>query len=94
MIRPLTDVSVPERDEKNEPKKLYVRLSSESDAAYERIKLLLEMFPGNEQMVIYFADTKKRRGASCIVHEALVKELTEMLGGENVVLKKDVEHSI
>ena len=45
------------------------------------------MFPGREKLVLYFEDTKKRVGAQCVVHEALVAELEEMLGKENVVVK-------
>jgi len=45
------------------------------------------MFPGSEQMVIHFEDTKKSLGTKCLIHEALIKELREMLGAENVVVK-------
>ena len=94
-IRPITDFDntaendhVAERPTpQNTERKLYVRLKSENDPACERIKLILVMFPGNEQMVLYFDDTKKRRGARCVIHEALVAELKEMLGDENVVVK-------
>ena len=50
-------------------------------------RLILTMFPGNQQMVIYCEKEKKRIGASCLIHEALVDELTERLGKENVVVK-------
>ena len=68
-------------------KKLYVKLPSENHPAYERIRLILIMFPGTEQMVLYFEDSKKRRGARCLIHDALIKELREMLGEDNVVIK-------
>ena len=86
-IRPLSDLDPMPGEERKAPKKLYVKLPSEDDPAYERIKLILIMFPGDEQMVLYFADTKKRLGTRCILHDALVRELKEMLGDENVVLK-------
>ena len=38
-------------------------------------------------MVIYCEKEKKRIGASCVIHDALVAELKEMLGEENVVVK-------
>ncbi len=85
-IRPLSDLD-PMPGEERKAKKLYVKLPSEDDPAYERIKLILIMFPGDEQMILYFADTKKRLGTRCILHDALVRELKEMLGDENVVLK-------
>ena len=93
-IRPITDFdNTPEAVQHDEPvatkkeRKLYVRLKSENDPACERIGLILVMFPGNDQMVLYFEDTKKRRGARCVIHDALVAELKEMLGDENVVVK-------
>ena len=89
-IRPISDadmmhqnVRVPERKES----KLYVKLDSIRNPAYERINKLLVMFPGDQQMILYFEDTKRRQGANCIIHRALVKELKEMLGNENVVVK-------
>ena len=45
------------------------------------------MFPGTQQMILYCEKEKKRIGAPCLIHEALVEELTERLGKENVVVK-------
>ena len=87
-IRPLSDFDpMPGEEAPPVEKKLYVKVRSEDDAVYERLKLILVMFPGDAQMIIYFEDTKKRRGAKCVLHEALVTELEGMLGKENVVLK-------
>ena len=69
------------------PKTLWVKLPAREDPAFRRIELILTMFPGTEPLVVYFADTKKRLGARCIIHPALVEELKEMLGEENVVVK-------
>ena len=66
---------------------LYVKLTSEDSAEYERLKLVHMMFPGQERMVIHFSDTKKTVGAKCIIHNALITELQEMLGEKNVVVK-------
>ena len=38
-------------------------------------------------MVFYFADTGKRFGAPCLIHTSLIRELRELLGEENVVIK-------
>ena len=51
------------------------------------MELLLSMFPGNERMMLYFEDTKKRVSAPCLIHDALVQELTELCGEANVVVK-------
>ncbi len=73
--------------DKGAEKTLYVKLSSTDTASYERIKLILIMFPGNEKLVLYFADTKQQLSTRCVIHPALIRELKEMLGDENVVVK-------
>ena len=83
-FRPLDE---PAEAPKAQPEKLWVKLPSESDPAFHRIQLLLEMFPGTQQMIIYFEDTKKRVGARCVIHDALTAELEQMLGDKNVVVK-------
>jgi DNA polymerase-3 subunit alpha len=87
-IRPLSDADEPgtSAPPPRQPK-LWVKLPSESDPALRRIKLILEMFPGTQQMIIYCEDTKKRIGTECVIHDALVAELREMLGDGNVVVK-------
>ena len=40
-----------------------------------------------EQLILYFEDTKKRIAAPCLIHEALVDELIELCGADNVVVK-------
>ena len=42
---------------------------------------------GESQVVLYFADCKKRVGSRCEIHPALLKDLKERLGEENVVVK-------
>jgi DNA polymerase-3 subunit alpha len=71
----------------HEGKTLYVKLQVEDSPEYERLKLVHMMFPGHERLVIHFVDTKKNVGAKCIIHDAFVNELREMLGGENVVVR-------
>jgi len=73
--------------ERAEAQKLYVRLPNEQDPAYAKIRLILTMFPGDEQIVLYLQDADKRLAARCVIHPALVDELREMLGAENVVVK-------
>ena len=67
--------------------KLYLRLKSREDPMLRHIELLLTMFPGNQQLVIWCEKEKKRIGARCLIHEGLLLELRELLGEENVVLK-------
>ena len=87
-IRPLSDANAPgEKLPPPKQAKLWVRLPSETDPELERIKLILTMFPGSQQMIIYCEQEKKRIGANCLIHEGLVTELEEQLGKENVVVK-------
>ena len=48
---------------------------------------ILRMFPGRTRTVIYYADTGKRLGGTCMPDELMLRELRELLGEENVVLK-------
>ena len=45
------------------------------------------MFPGDTPLVVYFSDTGMKRGSRCLVHDALLKELREILGEDSVVLR-------
>ena len=87
-IRPLSDMNAPGS---NAPppaeKKLWVKLDSETDPILDRIKLILTMFPGTQQMIIYCDREKKRIGTHCLIHEGLIAELQELLGEKNVVIK-------
>ena len=86
-IRPLTDLNPLGADEPRKEKKLWVRLPGRNDARLKRIELVLTMFPGEDRMVIVFDDGSKRLGTKCIIHDALVRELRELLGSDNVVIR-------
>ena len=92
--RPISDFinDGPLREEvRSEPKvfdgTLYLRLSSEADSRYRKICAILNMFPGNNQAVLYFEDTKIRRGTRCSVDSRMLSELENVLGKQNVVVK-------
>ena len=96
-IRPLSDIGTlaqPAREQRSTPilqpaanQKLWVKLPGAGDARLHKIELILTMFPGTQQMIIWCEREKKRIGASCLIHPALVQELKELLGDENVVIK-------
>ena len=86
-IVPLREGDEPLEQESQGQKKLYLRLPSREDPRLRKIKLVLSMFPGEEQAVLYFEDCKKRVGTRCVLHPALLEDLQERLGKENVVLK-------
>ena len=91
--RPMSDFAEanpePETVQKPQPRTgtLYLRLPSEQDRIYPKIKAILNMFPGENGVVLYFSDTKQRRGTRCMLAESMLQELKNVLGSENVVLK-------
>ena len=96
--RPITDYSeAPEvmvRQEQNigEPVKpltgtLYLQLRSEQDPNFGKVRAIVNMFPGNSQVKVFFADTRKLRGAMASLDADMIAELKKVLGEANVVLK-------
>ncbi len=93
--RPITDFaqenSNKEPERETQPRKsdttLYLRLPSEQGDLFSKIKVILNMFPGENRVVVYFADTKQRRGTRCALDADMLSELKNVLGQENVVLK-------
>jgi len=66
---------------------LYLRLPGEEGKLYPKVRAVLNMFPGEEQVVLYFSDTKVRRGTRCVLRHSMLQELKNILGEGNVVLK-------
>ena len=66
---------------------LYLRLPSEQDPAFPKVKAIINMFPGSSKAVVYFVDTKQRRGAACDLDNRMLSELERLLGSDNVVVK-------
>ena len=91
--RPISDFSEgnpePEKPVTQQPKQgtLYLRLPSEQDRVYPKVKAILNMFPGQNGVVLYFSDTKQRRGTRCMLADSMLRELKNVLGEANVVLK-------
>ena len=66
---------------------LYLRLKNEDEVLFPKIKAILNMFPGDSGVVLYFEDTKRRRGTRCQLRDSMIRELKNLLGEANVVLK-------
>ena len=66
---------------------LYLRLPTEEGKLFEKIKSILTMFPGESTVVVYFEDTKQRRGTRCALDDRMIRELESVLGKANVVIK-------
>ena len=87
-VRPLSDLNEPGASEPpKKERKLWLRLPTADPRLMRRIELLCEMFPGRERMILVFADTGRRLGAECVIKNSLLRELEELLGRENVVVK-------
>ena len=91
-VRPISDFADAQPQAEETPavvegKTLYLRLSSETDPTWRKIKAIVNMFPGSSPVVFYFADTKIRRGGRCALDSTMLAEMTDVLGKENVVLK-------
>ena len=92
--RPISDYAQ-ERTESQPPQlpqqpkngTLYLRLPAEDDVLYPKIRAILNMFPGNNPVVLFFADTKLRRGTRAALMENMLGELERVLGKGNVVIK-------
>jgi DNA polymerase-3 subunit alpha len=84
-----TPVAEPEQPRENRIHQgtLYLRLPSEDQKLYPKIKAILNMFPGDSGVVLFFEDTRQRRGTRCVIMDSMLKELKNVLGEANVVLK-------
>ena len=90
--RPISDYAEnPDREPatKVPPRKgtLYLRLPGEEGRLYPKIRAIVNMFPGENGIVLYFADTGARRGARAALAEPMLRELKNLLGEGNVVVK-------
>ena len=45
------------------------------------------MFEGDDGLMLYCEDTGRRLAGKCLIHDALIRELKEMFGDANVVVK-------
>ena len=76
-----------DRDSRREIKTLYLRLPTMGNGTDRRVRAILQMFPGQTQTVLFYADTRRRAGIGCLMDEMLLQELREVLGPDNVVAK-------
>jgi len=66
---------------------LYLRLPTEDGSLFPKVRAIINMFPGDSTAVVYFADTKQRRGTHCALDSRMLNELKNLLGEANVVVK-------
>ena len=68
-------------------KTLYLQLQSEQDPNYGKVRAIVNAYPGETAVKVFFADTRKMRGTSANVNAQMLRELENLLGAANVVLK-------
>ena len=90
--RPISDYAGTEPEEPVQKKlvhtgTLYLRLPAEDDCLYPKIRAILNMFPGESRAVLYFENTRQRRGTQASLAETMIEELKNVLGQGNVVIK-------
>ena len=66
---------------------LYLRLPGEEGKLYPKVRAILNMFPGDSKVVLYFSDTGHRRGTRASLADRMLAELKKILGEGNVVVK-------
>ena len=76
-------LSLEERDEAAKQ----LEALADGGAPFTWLRRLLDMFPGQDPVIIYLSDQKRKLHTYCQHHQALLGELGEVLGQENVVLK-------
>ena len=66
---------------------LYLKLPGESDPKFRKVRAIVNMFPGEGIVKVFFADTRKLRGAQAAFDSRMIDELRRVLGDDNVVVK-------
>ena len=86
--RPISDFSQDSQEETSTlTGTLYLKLPGMESELFGKIRAILNMFPGENPVVVYFADTKQRAGSRCALDAQMVAELKRVLGEMNVVIK-------
>ncbi|MBE6996107.1 MAG: DNA polymerase III subunit alpha [Ruminococcaceae bacterium] len=80
--------SVPADEEKKVAgSTLFLKFPSIDHPSVRHMRLVFNMFPGDTQVKMVMADTRKVYGTQVLLHKALIDEAKEILGPENVVIK-------
>ena len=58
----------------------------EGDGRRDKVRKILQMFPGRQVCLLYDPQTGARDRTPCLIHPSMVRELEEMFGKDNVKL--------
>ena len=76
------EISAPATD-----KTLWLKLPSEADPIYRKVRAIVNMFPGENPVKLFFADTRKIRVTHAALDNRMLLELRNVLGAAGVVVK-------
>jgi DNA polymerase-3 subunit alpha len=81
--------AMPEKREDSAPKRLFLRVPSEKSREFYKTLNLVELFEGDFPAFFYFADEKQydTGGHGIALSDYVLRQLRELLGEENVILK-------
>ena len=91
-VRPISDfsdeqVAAMEAQNVQENKTLYLKIERTGQPGSQKLIPILNMFPGRTRVILYFADSGIRQSGFAAPHELLLREMKELLGEKNVILK-------
>ena len=66
---------------------LWLQLQSVEDPSLQKVKAIVNMFPGSSAVKIFFKDTRKIMAGSAALNERMLRELKNLLGEGNIVVK-------
>ena len=66
---------------------LWLQLPSAEDPVLQKVKAIVNMFPGSSQVKLFLADTRKIMGTTATLDARMLQELKNLLGSANVVVK-------
>ena len=66
---------------------VYLRIEDSAQSSARKVFPVLKMFPGKAKAVVYYADSGARMGGKCAIDERMLREMRELLGEKNVIVK-------
>ena len=86
-MAPVEDPPKPQPQPQRLQGTLWLQLRSEEDPLWRKVRAIVNMFPGDGMVKVYFADAKIIRGTRASLDSRMLDELKNLLGEGNVVLK-------
>ncbi len=81
--------NVSEIKEKKKPR-LFIKIDREGSKMFNRIVSLVDIFSGDTEVIFYDSQTQKyvkSENLRAVANDFLIKEISELIGAENVILK-------